>query len=394
MVGRIQNLSKTNSLFLFGARGCGKSTLLKDLFKGQDTLWVDLLRADDEDTFRRDPDQLSHLIHGRKDKPLRRVIIDEIQKIPKLLDIVHLEIEKNPKIQFILTGSSARKLKRGAANLLAGRAFEYRLFPFTTFELGSRFNLEQVLRFGSLPKLIHLKSDDEKAEYLRAYARTYLREEVLQEQIIRNIDPFQDFLEVAAQSNGKILSFSKIGRDIGVDDKTVKNYFSILEDTYLGFRLEPLHRSIRKRQRESPKFYFFDLGVKRALDRTLRLGVEPGTYAYGEALETWILQECIRLNEYGKCDFRFSYLRTQADVEVDLIIERPGRADLLVEIKSAAQIRDDDTRSLARVADDWDRPREAQIWSLDPREKMIGKVRCLSWREGLSRLFGHTTQSD
>ncbi|MCM2281416.1 MAG: AAA family ATPase [Bdellovibrionaceae bacterium] len=389
MVGRIQKLNKTNSLFLFGARGCGKSTLLKDLFTEQDTLWLDLLRADDEDTFRRDPDQLSHLIDAHRLKPLRRVIIDEIQKIPKLLDIVHLEIEKNPNIQFVLTGSSARKLRRGAANLLAGRAFEYHLFPFTTFELGSQFDLEQVLRFGSLPKLIHLKSDDEKAEYLRTYARTYLREEILQEQIIRNIEPFQNFLEVAAQSNGKILSFSKISRDIGIDDKTVRNYFSILEDTYLGFLLEPFHRSIRKRQREAPKFYFFDLGVKRALDRTLRLGVEPGTYAYGEAFESWIIQECVRLNEYGKCDFRFSYLRTQADVEVDLIVARPGSPDLLVEIKSNTLIREDDTRSITRIAEDWDRPVEAQVWSLDSREKMIGSITCLPWQAGLSRLFGY-----
>lgn len=150
MVRRIQKLNNNNSLFLFGARGCGKSTLLKELFSGLDPLWIDLLRAEDEEAFRRAPDQLSHLIQSRRP---RKIVIDEIQKIPKLLDIVHLEIEKNPAIQFILTGSSARKLKRGAANLLAGRAIEYFLFPFTTFELGARFDLNHALRFGSLPRL-------------------------------------------------------------------------------------------------------------------------------------------------------------------------------------------------------------------------------------------------
>ncbi|MFN7904759.1 MAG: ATP-binding protein, partial [Pseudobdellovibrionaceae bacterium] len=179
-------LSKNNSLFLFGARGCGKSTLLRELFHTEQTLWIDLLQAESEELFRRDPDQLSFLINGQKP---RRVILDEIQKIPKLIDVVHREIERHPEIQFVMTGSSARKLKRGAANLLAGRAFEYHLFPLTTFELGEQFQLKDVLRFGSLPKLLHYESEAEKLEYLRTYCRTYLKEEILQEQLIRNIEP-------------------------------------------------------------------------------------------------------------------------------------------------------------------------------------------------------------
>jgi predicted AAA+ superfamily ATPase len=384
MVGRIQKLSKTNSLFLFGARGCGKSTLLNELFGRSKTLWIDLLQADSEDQFRRDPDQLSFLIE--KQKP-RRVILDEIQKIPKLLDIVHREIEKHPEIQFVMTGSSARSLKRGAANLLAGRAFEYHLFPLTTNELGEDFRLEKVLRFGSLPKLLHLKTNNEKSEYLRAYARTYLKEEILQEQIIRNIEPFQDFLEVAAQSNAKILSYSKISRDIGIDDKTVKNYFSILQDTYLGFFLPSFHRSIRKRQREAPKFYFFDQGIRRALERSLSVELLPKTHAFGEAFETWIVQECFRMNEYLKKDFRLSYLRTQSDVEIDIVIERPGQPDLLVEIKSGDRLREEDVKRLAGVAKDWDRDCAAHVWSQDSQAKTILGVDCLPWQEALKELF-------
>ena len=141
---------------------------------------------------------------------------------------------------------------------------------------------------------------------------------VTQEHIIRQIEPFKDFLEIAAQSNAKILNYSKISRDLGIDDKTVKNYFSVLADTYIGFFLPSFHRSIRKRQRESPKFYFFDLGVKRALERNLGVELSSQSYAFGEAFETWVVQECFRLNEYKKKDFRLSYLRTQSDVEVDL----------------------------------------------------------------------------
>lgn len=384
MVGRLQKLSKNNSLFLFGARGCGKSTLLKELFPKSKTLWIDLLTAEDEDRFRRDPDQLSYLIENQKPQ---RVVLDEIQKIPKLLDIVHRQIELRPDLQFVLTGSSARKLKRGAANLLAGRAIEYFLFPLTTLELGPRFQLSEVLRFGSLPKLLHLKLAEEKSDYLRTYARTYLKEEILQEQIIRNIDPFQDFLEMAAQMNGKILSYSKISRDLGVDDKTVKNYFSILVDTYVGFFLPSFHRSIRKRQREAPKFYFFDLGVKRALERNLSIDLNSSSYAFGDAFETWVIQECFRLNEYFKRDFRLSYLRTQSDVEIDLILERPGQSDLLVEIKSSEFIRDDDVKSISKIAGAWDRPCQSQVWSQDPNSKTILGVACLDWKIALGKTF-------
>lgn len=384
MIGRLQKLNKINSLFLFGARGCGKSTLLNELFNKKNSLWVDLLEAESEELFRRDPDQLSYLIEQKKPQ---RVILDEIQKIPKLLDIVHREIEKNPDIQFVMTGSSARKLKRGGANLLAGRAFEYHLFPLTTFELAANFNLDEVLNFGSLPKLLHLASQQEKTEYLRTYSRTYLKEEILQEQLIRNIEPFHDFLEIAAQSNAKILSYSKIARDIGLDDKTVKNYFSVLADTYLGFFLPSFHRSIRKRQREAPKFYFFDLGIKKALERSLTVPVIGKTYAFGEAFETWILQECFRLNEYFKKDFRLSYLRTQANVEIDIVIERPGMPDLLVEIKSSDLIKEQDIKSLAMVAKDWDREYEAQVWSLDKSEKKILGIECFPWEQGLKKAF-------
>jgi predicted AAA+ superfamily ATPase len=380
MIRRIQKLNKNNSFFLFGARGTGKSTLLRELFPEKDTLWIDFLSDQDEDLYGRNPDNLSRVI--AESRP-QRVVIDEVQKAPKILDVVHKEIEKNKSIQFIMTGSSARKLKRGAANLLAGRAFSYALFPFTAKELGQNFDLNQALHFGTLPALTMFSTHTDKEEFLRSYVRTYIKEEVQLEQLVRNLDPFRDFLEVAALANGQIINYSKIARDIGTDDKTVKSYFSILEDTLLGFHLPAFHRSIRKQQREAPKFYLFDPGVTRALSKTLRVELLPKTYAFGRAFEHFILLECHRLNEYLRLDYGLHYLRTKSDVEIDLIIQRPGKPDLLVEIKSTDRITTDDTRTVERISADWDRQCEAQVWSLDPTPQKIGRTRCLFWLDGL-----------
>ena len=383
MFRRLQKLSHSNSLFLFGARGVGKSTLLRERFELKDTLWIDLLSDEDEERFGRAPDELTKVLDRKK---FKRVIIDEIQKSPKLLDVVQIEIEKK-KVHFVLTGSSARKLKRGAGNLLGGRAFVYHLFPLTYRELGKTFDLERALRFGTLPQIFSYRSESDVMEYLRSYISAYLKEEILIEQLIRDLNPFRDFLEIAAQTNGQIINFSKIARDVGVDDKTIKSYFQILEDTLVGFFLTPFHRSIRKRQRESPKFFLFDVGVKRALDKTLRLDILPGNYSFGSAFEHFVLAECFRLNEYLKLDFKFSYLRTKDDVEIDLIIERPGQPDLLVEIKSTDKVVEDDTRSLNSIAKDWDRDYEAEIWSLDLIEKQEGFVRCRHWMNALDEVL-------
>ncbi len=390
MVNRIQKLSKNSHLFLFGARGTGKTTLLRLLFdknsKGS-TLWIDLLSEADEDRFGRHPDELSHHL---KAKHYDYVVIDEIQKFPKLLDIVHLEIEskvRSKKTYFILTGSSARKLKRNAANLLGGRAFTNFLFPYTHQELGELFNLETVLKFGSLPLTWSYEDDEQKCEFLRSYVRNYLKEEILEEQIVRKIDTFRDFLEIAAQHSGEIINFSKIGRDVGTSDQTVKSYYQILEDTLVGISLPSFHRSIRKRQREAPKFYLFDLGIKSALERTLKVPLEKRTSAYGKAFEHFIILEIFRMCEYLKNDFRLSYLRTKDDAEIDLVIERPGLPDLLLEIKSTQMIREEDIRTISRFSREWDKEVEAQVWSQDSLTTKINEVTSYHWKEGFLKLF-------
>jgi uncharacterized protein len=187
------------------------------------------------------------------------VVVDEIQKLPKLLDIVHSLIEKTNKY-FILTGSSARKLKYGGANLLAGRAFVYHLFPFSFLELKDNFNFSTAMQFGMLPKLWSYDTDEERSLFLQAYAFTYLKEEIRGEQLTKNLDAFRRFLEVAAQCNGKIINYANLARDVGVDDKTIKEYFTILEDTLVGFLLEPFQHSFRKRLSQKPKFYFLMWG--------------------------------------------------------------------------------------------------------------------------------------
>jgi predicted AAA+ superfamily ATPase len=288
----------------------------------------------------------------------------------------------------VLSGSSARKLKRGGANLLAGRAFTFQLFPLTHIELGTSFDLQRSLEFGSLPKLLEYDEPLDATRFLKAYVKTYLREEILVEQLVRNVQPFQDFLEISAQMNGKIINYSKIANDIGVDDKTVRSYYEILSDTMLGFPLPPFHRSIRKRQREAPKFFFFDRGICRALSNTLSLPLDPRTFEYGNAFEHFIILEILRLATYHESDFRFSYLRTKDDAEIDLIIERPGQPDLLVEIKSYTSVNDADARALKAFVDAWDRPAEALLLSRGKSEAMHHDVRCQPWEQGIQSILG------
>lgn len=383
MIPRLISPLPGHSFFLFGARGTGKSTFLKEYFNHSATLWIDLLDPEQEDRYARNPSELSQQIAADQ-QYWEWVVIDEVQKVPKLLDIVHSTVEK-VNLRFALTGSSARRLKKDTVNLLAGRAFVYNLFPLTHRELGPSFDLDRALRYGTLPTLLWMKTEEEYQAYLRAYSLTYLKEEVWAEHFIRKLDPFRKFLEIAAQSNGEIINYSNIARDVGADHKSVASYFEILEDTLLGFILEPFHLSIRKRQLQSPKFYFFDPGVVRALTRMLTVPLKPKTYAYGRAFEHFVIVEIIRLNSYYKKDYRFSYLNTKDGVEIDLIVERPGQTAVLVEIKSTVQVTEQDVRQLTRFKKDLPNS-EAFCLSQDPVRKEINGVLTFPWKEGIGAL--------
>jgi len=384
MFPRLRHFSHKQSFFLFGPRGTGKSTLLKKRFEHHKCLWLDLLDAEVEDRFLRNPSELYAIVKALP-KETVYVIIDEIQKVPRLLDEVHRLIEETDKI-FILTGSSTRRLKHGGANLLAGRAFVYHLYALSSFETKNTFDLDKALNWGTLPKIFAFEDDNQKNEFLRSYADTYLKEEIWNEQVIRKLQPFRRFLEVAAQCNGKIINYANIARDVGADDKTIKEYFNILEDTMIGFFLEPFHNSFRKRLVGKSKFYFFDPGIVRSLSRRLSVPLIAKTAAYGEAFEHFIILEFIRLAGYFQPDYRFSFIRTATDVEVDLVVERPGKPLLCIEIKSSDIVNESDISSFRRITQDIP-DCEAVVLSQDRFMKKFDHVTCYPWKQGIEEFF-------
>jgi uncharacterized protein len=375
-------LPKTGSFFLFGARGTGKSTLLKHTKHLSDALWLNFLDPDTEEEYSVNPSLLEKQANALKAESW--IVLDEVQKIPKLLNTAQkLIVEK--KIKFALTGSSSRKLKAGGANLLGGRAFVFSLYPFTFRELESSFHLNEVLQWGTLPIVWQAGDDKDKARYLRSYLQTYLKEEVLQEQLVKNLDPFRMFLPIAAQMDGKIINYSHIAKDTGVDFKTIQNYYQILVDTYLGFYLETHQTSYRKVQIQAPKFYLFDNGVKRALQNRLNLPLEDQGQEYGEAFESWFINECHRLNHYNESDFTFSYLRTKDDAEIDLIVERPGAKTVYLEIKSSMKIDEKSIRHLLNFSRDI-KSGEFVCASRVKQAQKIEKVWILPWKEAFKVL--------
>ena len=382
MLERLLKLPTNQNLFLFGPRNTGKSTLIRATYP--DALLIDLLDYEEENKFASNPKELKYIIDALPDS-ITHVIIDEIQKVPKLLDTVHQLIESSSKY-FILTGSSARKIKRGASNMLAGRAFVYYLYPFSSIELKQDFNLNKSLAFGTLPKIYHYSNAEDCQEFLKAYALTYLKEEIWAEHFINKLDPFRKFLEVSAQMNGKIINLHKISLDVGVDEKTVKAYFTILEDTLIGFFLEGFQHSVRKSLLSKPKFYFFDTGVQRALSRQLSIPVEASTYQYGNIFEHFIILECYKLASYSRKDYKFNYYMTKDGVEIDLVVTREGKDVLFIEIKSSSNVKDYDLKALRMLKIDLP-DAEFVCFSNDQRKKIIEDISVYPWQEGLRTYF-------
>lgn len=382
MFHRLLKLPKNRSCFLLGARGVGKSTLLRATFPGDATRTYNLLEVDTEERLNRDPRALEREVLSLS-PVITHVVIDEVQRAPRLLDVVHnlLETHKVPQI-FVLTGSSARKLRTGAVNLLAGRASFRYLHPFVARELGPSFDLDLALAFGGLPEVWNLADPESRRDYLHAYAQGYLREEIRAEQVVRRLDPFRRFLEVAAQGSGKILNFQKIARDVGADAKTVQAWFEVLEDTLMGFHLDGFESSVRKQLRKAPKFYLFDTGVARAMGRMQSVPPVPGTSYYGDLFEQWVVAEFHARNECEALDWKLSYFLTKAGLEIDLVIQRPGRPLALVEIKSSREVREEHAAALRSVERDFP---EAELFLLsqDPRPQLFGRVRALPWEQGI-----------
>ena len=238
------------------------------------------------------------------------------------------------------------------------------------------------MAWGTLPKIFDLKTENEKRKFLRSYTLTYIKEEIVAEQITRKLEPFRQFLEISAQHNGKILNFSTIAGNVGVDTKTVQSYYQILEDTLVGFHLPAYHASVRKSQRLAPKFYWFDCGVRRALEDTLDIPIKAGTSYFGELFEHWVILELYRLNHYLEREYKFSYYQTYSGTEVDLVLSRGRRLPVLIEIKSAAKIDENDVKKLAKIGEAFPKS-PLYMLSQDPVAKGAYGVKCLPWQAGL-----------
>ena len=334
-IPRLLRLPQNKNFFLFGPRQTGKSTLIKSLFLHEKSIYYDLLSTDIYRRFAANPETLRAEVRAALSiKKPTHIIIDEVQKVPQLLDEVHLLIESGLPLYYILSGSSSRKLKRSHANMLAGRAWTFRLFPLTFLEIEYLFNLNKVLRFGTLPNVHLTRDDNERSEILRSYVDVYIKEEIELEANIRNLGGFLRFLPIVAAQNGEITNYFNIAREAGVSYHTVREYYKILEDTLLGFFHLPYGRSIRKKLVKHPKFYFFDTGVVSALTKKLRVPYQENTYEFGRAFEHFFICELMRLNEYKRLDLGFSFYRTERGSEVDCIVETPKGKTIAVEIKS------------------------------------------------------------
>jgi uncharacterized protein len=337
MIERQIDLPASNSFFLFGPRQTGKSTLINSRFFGSTVLRYDLLETETHRRLEARPELFrQEVVHASSSKGITHVIVDEVQKIPALLDEIHALIESGLPCSFILSGSSARKLKRSHANLLAGRAFTRHLYPFTSREIGGGFSLDTALSYGTLPPVWCAKSNEDREEILRSYSETYIREEIEMEANLRNLGGFLRFLPIIAAENGEAVNLSNISRETMVSLQTVRTYYQILEDTLMGFFLPGFSSSEREKLARHPKFYLFDTGVCRALQRKLSVPLTEGTEEYGRMFEHFLILEMMRLNNYLKLDCDLSYYRTERSAEVDCIIKTPKGDVIAVEIKATA----------------------------------------------------------
>lgn len=335
-------LEKEYSFFLFGPRGTGKTSWLKSAVpKG---LFIDLLNQDTFFSLTQDPHQITQMIPKDFED---WIIIDEVQKIPALLNEVHRLIEEYG-YKFILTGSSARPLKRKGTNLLAGRALYHKMFPLTAMELGDDFDIAKSLKYGHLPTIHH--RDIKPEEYLKSYIHVYLREEVMQEGLTRNIGAFTKFLHTASFSQGSTLNVTKIAKEAGIERKTVEDYFQVLEDLLLAWRIPVFTKRAKRKTVAHPKFYYFDVGVYRAL-RPMGPFDLPEE-AEGPALESLVLQELQAINHYYALEYEIFFWRTADQLEIDFVLYGPNGL-VGIEVKRANKIDTKDLKGLKAFQSDY-----------------------------------------
>jgi predicted AAA+ superfamily ATPase len=344
-------IAPADHFFLLGPRGTGKTWLTQRIFP--EALRVDLLEPETLRLLSARPERLRELIAARPE--VLQVVIDEVQKLPELLEIVHLLIEEKQNIQFILTGSSARKLRRAGVNLLGGRAVQKSLHPFMAAELGKQFNLEVALRLGMLPVVRGGKAPE---EILRAYNGLYLREEVQMEILVRNIGGFSRFLEAISFSQAAVLNLANVARECHVNRKTVEGYLEILEDLLLSFRVPVFTRRAQRELAAHPKFFFFDAGVFRA--NRLSGSLDSPSEIEGAALEGLVAQHLRAWCDYSNGNHQLHYWQTRSKVEVDFVVYGEQCFHAL-EVKNSAQVRPEDLRGLKNFGEDFP---ESNRWLL------------------------------
>lgn len=377
---RIQ-LPERQSAFLWGPRKVGKSTFLRRAFPN--SIVIDFLKTDVMLDLTRRPALLREQLLARDPASLAQpIILDEVQKVPAILDEVHWLIE-NKGFRFIMCGSSARKLKRGRGNLLGGRAWRFEMFPLVTPELGPLEGLDllRILNRGTIPD--HY-AQEEYRRSLDAYIRDYLKEEVFAEGLTRNVPGFSRFFEAIGSSHGELTNYANIARDCGVDAKTVKAYYQILVDTLLGRFVEPFRRR-RSRQviSKASKFYLFDVGLAGAV--TGRSVLETKGEAFGRAFEHFILTEIAAHSSYSGLSYDLRFWRTKSGLEVDFIL---GEGEVAVEVKGTSRV---DGRALVpmRAFCDEHAPREAYVVCDEPAERRVDHIRVVQWRDFLRRLWAN-----
>ncbi len=349
----------SETFFLWGPRQTGKSTLLKNCYPN--SRWVDLLRSDDFRKYSARPELLRQEIDADGADRTQQIVIDEVQKVPALLDEVHWMIE-NRGLRFALCGSSARKVRRGGANLLGGRAIRYELRGITAGELGTAFDLDRMLNHGYSPRMYE---SSRPRRLLESYISDYVTEEIAAEGLVRNLPSFANFLDVAVLSDCEIVNFTNVGRDCGVSQHVAKGYFEILEDTLLARWLPAYRRREKRRVILSPKFYFADVGL---VNRMARRGtVIAGSDQYGKAFENWVHHELTSYTSYHEVDAKLTYWRLASGIEVDFMLDD---LSLAIEAKSSENITSQHLKGLRALKSEYPKFGQRIVVSRERRARL------------------------
>lgn len=382
MFKRDVSFPNNTSFFLFGPRGTGKSSLIKKRYPN--STYIDLLESSNYTKLLAQPNKLSEFLTKSPEVP---AIIDEVQRVPNILNEVHRLIE-NQNFQFILTGSNARKLKATQANLLAGRAFKYRLHPLTFREVGDSIDLQKVLKFGLLPTIHDLHKDIDPQKYLESYVQIYLEEEIMQEGLTRNLANFARFLEVASFSQAQQLNVSAVARESAVSRKVAESYFQILYDLLIAYELPVFKKRAKRSLVSQNKFYFFDIGVYSTIKPKGLLDKKQNEE--GILLESLVLQELLATNSNFDLQYKISYWRTPKGTEVDFVLYGEHKL-IAIEVKRKTNISSKDLRGLREFKSDYPMS-ELFVFYGGSKELNIDGIRVLPVKKALLGLVGLVKQ--